>query len=192
MAQWKYHVILPNGEEYLTETLAEARALEAQFGRSAHLPMRQKVESAPAVENPQPVATPAVAGTPLRKSPQRFVPTDENARDPRLPPVGTVLAKQGLIVVFDVIDGIDVYHVVAPTRSSMRGSYTSLSGMVRKYLKVPNYNGYQFFGLLPRLAMQAGRYTVAVLGEQALEIARQDHDTPLGDYTVIDVDLSET
>jgi hypothetical protein len=40
MSRWKFHVVLPDGQEYLTETLEEARALEAKYGRSKHLHRR--------------------------------------------------------------------------------------------------------------------------------------------------------
>ena len=46
MSKFKFHVVLPDGSEYLTETLAEAQALEAKAGGRAHLPMRRRAEAA--------------------------------------------------------------------------------------------------------------------------------------------------
>lgn len=40
MPSYKFHVVLPNGDEYLTETLAEARALEAKHGVHKHVARR--------------------------------------------------------------------------------------------------------------------------------------------------------
>ena len=63
MGKWKFHVVLPNGDEYLTETLAEAKALEAKFGRLQHMPFRKHVEDdPPPVSNPVPAPTPRWPG----------------------------------------------------------------------------------------------------------------------------------
>ena len=175
MAKWKFHVVLPDGSEYLTETLEEARSLEARYGRSMHLPMRQRVAEAPAA-----VSTPVVvqeAEENPRQSPQRVARVE--GRDPRNPPVGTVLSKNGLTVVFDFVDGVDVYHVVAPTRQAMRGSYTSLSGLVRKFLNAEAYNGFQFFGLQ---GGYTGKYAEGTVGEAGMQIARHQQDTPVSEY----------
>ena len=47
MPKYNFHVVLPNGDEYLTETLEEARALEARYGKSLHLPMRLPADGPP-------------------------------------------------------------------------------------------------------------------------------------------------
>ena len=77
MPKYNFHVVLPDGSEYLTETLAEAKAIEARYGKSKHLAFRQ------------PSSNPAPHGRPDRSKLVRNASQAPPSRKERMKPVLT-------------------------------------------------------------------------------------------------------
>lgn len=85
MAKYNFHVVLPDGTEYLTETIEEARAIEARYGKSKHLPFRKPAPATPAFTRPDrsKLVRNASQAPPSRKDRMKPVLTDGYKHPPQ-------------------------------------------------------------------------------------------------------------